>query len=65
MTVIDNAIDVRDLYALKSLRFERLSGTRKNDRSIRLNKQWRLTLRLEKDDDGDFILILDIEDYHH
>jgi toxin HigB-1 len=65
MTVISAAKDIRDLYALKSLHFEKLSGERQNDRSIRLNKQWRLTLRIKKDENGDFILILDIEDYHH
>ena len=65
MSIIEAAKDIRDLYALKSLHFEKLSGARQNDRSIRLNKQWRLTLRIEKDKDGDFILILDIEDYHH
>lgn len=64
MSTIEAAKDIRDLYALKSLHFEKLSGARQNDRSIRLNKQWRLTLRIEKDENGDFILILDIEDYH-
>lgn len=64
MTTISAAIDTRDLYALKSLHFEKLSGGRKSDRSIRLNKQWRLTLRLKEDENGEFILILDIEDYH-
>ncbi|MFZ5904909.1 MAG: type II toxin-antitoxin system RelE/ParE family toxin [Chloroflexota bacterium] len=65
MSVIKAAKDIRDLYALKSLHFEKLSGERQNDRSIRLNKQWRLTLRVKKDENGDYILILDIEDYHH
>ena len=64
MSTIEAAKDIRDLYALKSLHFEKLSGARQNDRSIRLNKQWRLTLRIEKEENGDFILILDIEDYH-
>ncbi|GJQ52456.1 MAG: hypothetical protein HKUEN02_13030 [Anaerolineaceae bacterium] len=64
MTIISAAPDMRDLYALKSLHFEKLLGTRKNDRSIRLNQQWRLTLRLKQDENGEFILILDIEDYH-
>ncbi len=65
MSVIGAAKDIRDLYNLKSLHFEKLSGSRKNDRSIRLNKQWRLTLKIEEDEVGDFILILNIEDYHN
>lgn len=64
LAVIQAAQDERDLYALKSLHFEKLSGKRKDDRSIRLNKQWRLTLSVEKDASGNYVLILDIEDYH-
>lgn len=65
MAIIDAALDMRDLYSLKSLHFEKLSGSRKNERSIRLNKQWRLTLKVEEDEFGNFLLILNIEDYHN
>ncbi len=64
MAILDAARDERDLYAVKSLRFEKLEGKRKDERSLRLNKQWRLTLAIESDKDGKYILILDIEDYH-
>ena len=64
MTIISAAKDMRDLYHLKSLHFEKLKGGLNEDRSIRLNEQWRLTLRIEKDEKGDFLLIIDIEDYH-
>ncbi len=63
MSVIDAATDERDLYALKGFHFEKLKG-RGEDRSLRLNKQWRLIVSLEKDDDGSYLLIIDIEDYH-
>jgi toxin HigB-1 len=66
MGVIDAARDVRDLYALKGLHFEKLKGKRgkREERSLRLNKQWRLILTVEDDDLGNYLYIIDIEDYH-
>jgi len=40
------AMDERDFYQMKSLRFEKLKGKRKNQHSMRLNDQWRLILEL-------------------
>lgn len=62
--VIESAADERDLYALKSLHYEKLRGDRKSDRSIRLNKQFRLTLRPEEDEDGKLLFIIDIENHY-
>lgn len=59
-----NAVDERDLYALKSLHFEKLRGTRTGQSSIRLNRQWRLILRIETNDDGKLIVIVEVVDYH-
>ena len=64
MAIITAAKDERDLYALKGLRFEKLTGDRKGEHSIRLNKQWRLTLVITSDEEGNYLVILDIEDYH-
>jgi proteic killer suppression protein len=66
MAVIRAATDEGDLGALKSLHFEKLKGARGNqgERSIRLNKQFRLTFTIETDDQGKLLRILDIEDYH-
>jgi len=66
MSIIDAAIDERDLYAFKGPRFEKLEGERGNrgERSLRLNEQWRLILSIEWDENGKIILIIDIEDYH-
>lgn len=65
MTVIEAAVDIREFYELKSLHFEKLKGDRKDEHSMRLNKQYRLTMVLEKDNEGTSLLILDIEDYHN
>ncbi len=66
MAVIRAARDENDLRALKSLHFEKLQGERgiRGERSIRLNKQYRLVLRLETDELGKLVCIISIEDYH-
>lgn len=66
MAVIQAAGDESDLRALKSLHFEKLKGERghRDERSIRLNRQFRLTITIEVDDQGKLLRILDIEDYH-
>ena len=64
MASIEAAKDERDLYALKALHFEALKGNRDGERSLRLNKQYRLIVRLEEDNQGRLMLVLDIEDYH-
>lgn len=64
MTFIRQALDERDLYALKSLRFEKLKGARSHQRSVRLNDQWRLILQLQGDGEAKTVLIVSIEDYH-
>src|SRR5207249_4009525 len=46
MQQIRAAADERDLYALKSLHFEKLKGKRANQGSVRLNDQWRLILEI-------------------
>jgi proteic killer suppression protein len=64
MQSIRAAADENDLRAMKSNHFEKLKGDRKGDYSIRLNDQFRLTFQIEKTDDGNQIVVLDIEDYH-
>ena len=56
--------DERILYNIPGLRPEKLRGKRKFDRSLRLNQQFRLIYRIEKDTDGNFFFVLDLEDYH-
>lgn len=58
------ASDERDLYSSRALRFEKLVGSRKGQHSIRLNDQWRLILRLEHREQGQVIVIVEIDDYH-
>ena len=59
-----SAPDERDLYALKSLRFEKLKGQRSHQHSIRLNDQWRLILEIKGKSQNKKVIIMAIEDYH-
>ena len=58
------ATDERDLYAMRSNRFEKLKGDRGGQHSLRLNDQWRLIVRLDADADGTKIVVVEIVDYH-
>lgn len=64
MAVIAAARDERDIYAQKGFHFEKLSGKRKHEHSLRLNRQFRLIVTLEKDRNGKYVLVIAIEDYH-
>ena len=61
---IRQAMDERDLYAAKGQHFEKLKGNRAHQRSMRLNKQWRLILELAGAKPEKTVMVLDIEDYH-
>lgn len=64
MQLIVGAESELDLRALRSLNFEKLQGDREGQHSIRLNDQWRLIFRIEADDDGKVVFIIEIVDYH-
>lgn len=64
MQVIRSAPDERDFYALKGLRFEKLTGGRAHQHSIRLNKQWRLILEFKGQAPNKTVRVVGIEDYH-
>ena len=53
-----------DLRGMRSLHFEKLSGDRAGQHSIRLNDQWRLILTVETDGEGKLVVIVEIVDYH-
>lgn len=61
---IRNATDERDFYVFKSWRYEKLEGNRSHQRSIRLNKQWRLIIEIVEMKPSNVIEIVGIEDYH-
>lgn len=64
LQAIRAALDERAFYAMKSFHFEKLVGDRSHQYSMRLNRQWRLILELNKKHDKSVVVIIGIEDYH-
>ncbi|MGB8682929.1 MAG: type II toxin-antitoxin system RelE/ParE family toxin [Candidatus Binatus sp.] len=65
LIVLAAAPDERTLWNWRSLRYEKLKGERENERSIRLNNQWRLVFELVQQAPGSqTIIIISVEDYH-
>lgn len=60
LVVLDSAESLKDLSALRSNRLETLSGDRRGQHSIRINRQWRICFRWEEDGPYD----VEIVDYH-
>jgi toxin HigB-1 len=64
MQHIRAASDERTLYTRRSFRFEKLSGNRNGQYSMRLNIQWRLIVELLSEGSTTAINIIEITDYH-
>ncbi|MGJ4916781.1 type II toxin-antitoxin system RelE/ParE family toxin [Bradyrhizobium sp. HKCCYLRH2060] len=64
MQHIRAAGDERTLYARRSFRFEKLSGDRAGQYSMRLNDQWRLIVELRGAAPNKTIYVIEIVDYH-
>jgi toxin HigB-1 len=64
MQHIRSATDERTFYSRRSFRFEKLSGDREGQYSMRLNDQWRLILELSGNAPNKTVNILEIIDYH-
>lgn len=60
LTILDSAVSLHDLSALRSNNLESLSGDRAGQYSIRINRQWRLCFRWQ--DSGPYDV--EIVDYH-
>jgi proteic killer suppression protein len=63
MVVLRAAPDERTLRNWKSLHYEKLKG-QEGERSIRLNKQWRVVFLIETECKPNRLTILRVEDYH-
>ncbi len=58
------AADERDIRSRRSLHYEKLEGGRSHQRSVRINKQWRLILEWEGEGSARTAVVVGIEDYH-
>lgn len=64
LVVIRAATDERTLRNWRSLHYEKLAGRPGDQRSIRLNKQWRLVFTIDTAVRPNKITVLGVEDYH-
>lgn len=64
MVLIRAALDERDFYAMRSLHYEKLRRELTGKHSMRINKQWRLILRVEQSQSGKLVVVVSILDYH-
>ena len=64
MQFIRAAPDERDFYAMKSLHYEKLKGSRSHQHSFRATIKWRLIVEFEGDAPNKVVRIKGIEDYH-
>lgn len=64
MQAIRAAPDERVFYRMKSLHYEKLAGARSHQRSMRLNRQYRLIVAYEGKPPDKVIVVISIEDYH-
>ena len=64
MVIISSAQNENDIRAFESLHFEKLRGNREGQFSLKLNKQYRLIIQIEKDKTGKLLWIIEIVDYH-
>ncbi len=63
LVVLRAAADERTLRSWKSLHYEKLEG-RGDERSIRINKQWRLVFTINTKVKPNKMTVLGVEDYH-
>ncbi len=61
---IESAEDERDLRKMKHLHFEKLKGQRRHQRSLVLHGAFRLVAQLLEGEEGKYLLVEEIVDYH-
>lgn len=64
IAMIDAVQDDKELLVFRGYHFEKLKGKLKAYHSLRLNKQYRLLVKLLEDGEGKYFEIADIDDYH-
>ena len=64
LVVLRAAPDERTLRNWKSLHYEKLQGDRSEQRSIRINNQYRMVFMIDTERKPNKITVLSVEDYH-
>jgi len=58
--VLNSATSIQDLKSIASLGYHSLSGHRKDEHAVWVNKNWRVTFEFESGD----VYLTNYEDYH-
>jgi proteic killer suppression protein len=58
--VLNAACEIRDIQSVSAFKFHSLSGNRKSQHSVTVNKNWRVTFEF----DGADVRLTNYEDYH-
>lgn len=64
LILIRAAPDERTMRNWKSLHYEKMSGGRKGERSIRLNEQWRMSIDLDDSCSPAKVIVLEITNHY-
>lgn len=64
VTLLYSVSSQLELRQHKALRLEQLRGDRAGQHSIRLNDQFRLMLTFQRDDEGQYVVVVEVIDYH-
>lgn len=64
LILIRAAPDERTMRNWKSLHYEKMSGDRAGERSIRLSKKWRMNIRLDQACTPAKVIIVDITNHY-
>jgi toxin HigB-1 len=64
MQIIRTVSQRNELYKFRGLRLEKLTGQRKNEWSMRLNKKWRLIAEFPEPEPNEKIVIVGIEKHY-
>jgi len=65
MAIIAAAADERDIRNIKSLHYEKLKGKLQHQHSLRLTNQYRLIVERAKDEQGRWLLIIEIDPHQY
>lgn len=61
---IASATGESDLVVFQGMRYKPLHGDRAHQHSLRINDQWRVIVERQQAQDGTWLLVVNIEDYH-
>jgi plasmid maintenance system killer protein len=61
---IEAVESVLDIKRTNSYRLHKLKGNMKDNMSISLDKKWRLIIKIEKDENGNIVLVLKLSNHY-